>query len=251
MPTFRDKNHLMRLLKTTLGIYSIPLPFDDQEFYDLVICDMTLPDFSIYCPFRDKVMLDIENDVVADWEDPVQIDGDSSTVNSLLRIPKKYDDRPIISVMSVSPYNSLSNLSMSSSFETLESYQDLACAQEIANLSSAMIPPKTFEFLPPDKIRLYNNHVYNSKLIAEIAYMHHKELFTIPTAARQSFFELAKLDAKVFLYNTLKHYSSITTAYGTIDLKIDEWSNAESERAELTSRWDDLYHLDQPNMMYI
>lgn len=239
------------MLKTTLGIYSIPLPVPDEEFYQLVIEDMTLPDFSIYNPFKDKIMMDIKTDAVADYEDPVMIDGDSSPINNLLRIPKKYSDRTILSVLGVQPYNSLSNLSMSSSFETLESYQDLAVSQGLADLASAMIPPKTFEFIPPDKIRLYNNHVYNSKIMVEVAYQHHKELFTIPVTARSSFFKLAKLDAKIFLYNTLKHYSSITTAYGTIDLKIDDWANAESERDELTNQWDDTFHLDQNSMFWV
>lgn len=251
MPTFKDKNHLLRLLKTTLGIYSVPLPINDADFYSLVIEDMTLPDFSVYAPFKDKIMLDVKDDAVADFEDPVVIDGDSSPVNNMLRIPKKYGDREILSVLAVSPYNSLSNLSMSSSFETLESYQDLAQAQSLADLASAMIPPKTFEFIPPDKIRLYNNHVYNSKIVLDVAFQHHKELFTIPITARSSFFKLAKLDAKIFLYNTLKHYSSINTAYGTIDLKIDDWSNAESEREELTNQWDETFHLDQPNMFFV
>jgi hypothetical protein len=250
MPSFKDKNHLMRLLKTVLGIYSVPIPVSDEDFYNLVIQDMTLPDFSVYCPYRQRIMMDIKTDAVPDEEDPLIIDGDSSTVNNLLRIPKVVDRR-IIGVSSVNPYNSLSNLSMSSSFETLESYQDLAQAQELANLASAMIPPKTFEFIAPDKIRLYNNHVYNSKLIVEVAYVHHPELHTIPEGARSSFFKLALLDAKIFLYNTLKHYNGIETAYGHVDLKIDDWSGAEGERADLINQWDDSFHLDQPNMFWI
>lgn len=251
MPAFRDKNHLLRMLKTTLGIYSVPLPVSDQEFDDLVIQDMSLPEFSIYCPFVDRILLDINTDSVADREDPVQIDGDSSPINNLLRIPNKFGAREILSVERVDPYNSLSNLSMSSSFETMESYQDLAEAQELATLSSYMIPPKSFEFVPPDKLRLYNNHVYNSKLMVTVDYLHHKELFTIPWTARGSFFKLALVDAKIFLYNNLKHYSSINTAYGTIDLKIDDWANAESERNDLISQWDESYHLDRENMVWI
>ena len=56
----------------------------------------------------------------------------------------------------------------------------------------------------------------------------------------------------MYLYNALKYYSTIQTAYGTLDLKIDNWENAESERNDLLSQWDDNYHLDScPAIVYI
>ena len=55
---------------------------------------------------------------------------------------------------------------------------------------------------------------------------------------------------KIFIYNQLKYYKSIQTALGTVDLMIDDWQSAESDRKELLSRWDDTYHLDMP-FLYI
>lgn len=250
MATFHDKNHLLRMLKGQLGIYSVPLPFSDDEFYKLVILDITLPEFSNLCPYIEKVIMDIQTDAVPDREDPVHIDGDSTTINTLLRIPPVRPNR-ILGVASVKPHNRLSNLSMSSSFETLESYQDLAQAQEIANLSSLMIPPMTFEYKAPDKVRLYNNHTYTSKLEVEVKYEHHPELFTIPDGQRSSFFKLALLDAKSWLFENLKHYNEFETAYGHISLKIDDWANASDQRADLLEKWEDTYHMDQPNTFWI
>lgn len=250
MPAFRDKNHLMRLLKINLGIYSVPIPVSDEDFYKLVIIDQTLPQFSLMSPYVKRIMMDIDRDRVPDHEDPMFLDANSSPANNLLRIPK-INGHEILQVLAVNPYNTLGNLSMSSSFETLESYQDLAQAQELANLASAMIPPKTFEYEPPDKLRLYNNHVYNSRIMVDIGYMHHEELFTIPMTQRDSFFDLALLDAEVFLYSMLKHYNEIETAYGRVSLKIDDWSGAASERRDLLEKWADVYHLDQPNMFWI
>ena len=251
MPVFKDKNHLMRLLKSTLGIYSIKLPFDDEEFYSLTVLDMTLGDFSVFQPYHYKVMMDIKDDAVPDREDPVKIDGDSSPINNMLRIPSLFGHRKILGVNRVDPYNSLSNLSMSSSYETMEAFQDIAQAQSLADLASAMIPPKTFEFIGPDKLRIYNNHVYNSKILVEVLYEHHPELFTIPETARGSFFKLALLDAKVFLYNNLKHYSELETALGRVNLKIDDWSGAEGERNDLINQWEDVYHLDLTTAFWV
>ena len=48
----------------------------------------------------------------------------------------------------------------------------------------------------------------------------------------------------------MKHYTELQSAYGTINLRIDDWSNAESERTELLNTWEDTYHLDGPQMIY-
>lgn len=250
MGVFHDKNHLIRMMKGDLGIYSVPLPISDEELYQLIIIDKTLPVFSEYAPYIEKIIMDIQTDAVPDREDPVNIDGDSSTINTLLRIPPIKTNR-IIGVASVKPHNRLSNLSMSSSFETLESYQDLAQAQSLADLASAMIPPMTFEYKPPDKIRLYNNHTYTSKLEVEVKYEHHPELFTIPDGQRGSFYDLALLDAKDWLYQNMKQYNEFETAYGHISLKIDDWADAKGERRDLLERWDESYHMDQPNIFWI
>ena len=62
--------------------------------------------------------------------------------------------------------------------------------------------------------------------------------------------KLALLDAKVNLYPTLKMYTQLNTSIGTIDLKLDDWANAEQERNELINQWDDTYVLDIPNIYY-
>lgn len=250
MPSFRDRNHLMRLLKMDLGIYSVPMPISDDELYQLVVVDYALEEFNTIMPYTQKIMMDIERDAVADYENPVDLDADSSPVNNLLRIPK-YFKTEILGVQDVKPYNSLSNLSMSSSFETLESYQDLAQGQELANLSSAMIPPKTFEFVAPDKLRLYNNHVYNSKIQVEVSYKHAEDLHTIPETQRSEFYKLVLLSAKAFLYANLSHYNEIETAYGRVSLNIDKWEGAAEQRDELVEKWKETHHLDQTNMFWI
>ena len=251
MGTFRDKNHLLRNLKGDLGIFSTPLPFDDNEFYKLIIEDRALPEFSAYMPYMKVVIMDIYTDAVADREDPVNIDGDSVTINTLLRIPPILDQR-ILGVDYVRPHNRLSNLSMSSSFETVQNYQDLAQAQSLADLSSLMIPPMTFEYRPPDKIRLYNNHTYTSKLEVRVKYEHHKELFTIKDSLRPAFYQFALLTAESWFYANMRNYPGFRTAYGEVEIKaMDEWSGARDKKEELCKEWDETYHLDQTNIFYI
>jgi hypothetical protein len=62
--------------------------------------------------------------------------------------------------------------------------------------------------------------------------------------------ELALLDLKDNLYPTIKQYTDIQTAVGNISFKMDNWENAESDRKELLSRWDDTYHMDHKVLYY-
>ena len=56
----------------------------------------------------------------------------------------------------------------------------------------------------------------------------------------------------MYLWNHLRYFTTIQTAYGQMELKVDSWENAESERADLLREWDENYHLDSvPAIWYI
>ena len=50
MSVFRDKAHILKLIKQHCGLYSIQLPVDDNCLYHDIIVDDTLPTFSSYYP---------------------------------------------------------------------------------------------------------------------------------------------------------------------------------------------------------
>ena len=119
-----------------------------------------------------------------------------------------------------------------------------------AHLITQMMPKMTFHYEHPRKLYLYN--IYSSStIVLELGFEHDKSLASIPETARESFMHLALLDVKVNLYPTMKMYSEINTAIGNINLKLDDWQNAESSREDLINKWDDTYHLDLLPMYYI
>ena len=67
----------------------------------------------------------------------------------------------------------------------------------------------------------------------ELACEHEPNGETIPYGCYQSFLELATLDLKEFLWNNLKHWDKIPSAFGTVDLKIDEFQSASSDKKAL------------------
>lgn len=72
---------------------------------------------------------------------------------------------------------------------------------------------------------------------------------TIPESCVESFMELATLDVQRTLYNHLKNMNNVGSAFKEIQLKIDDWSGAESARKELVERWTESFHLDQLDLV--
>ena len=118
------------------------------------------------------------------------------------------------------------------------------------SLMNQMIPKLTFKFEAPRTLYIYNAYS-SSKVVIDLGFEHDKSLASIPETCREDFLKLALLDVKENLYPTLKHYTEINTAIGNINLKLDDWANAEDQRRELIEKWDDTYHLDFQPVYYV
>ena len=51
-------------------------------------------------------------------------------------------------------------------------------------------------------------------------------------------------------YDYMKHYNELSTAHGSINLKIDDWANASQDRDALLDKWDDTFHLDRKTQYF-
>ena len=51
------------------------------------------------------------------------------------------------------------------------------------------------------------------------------------------------------IYNKYGNLSNIETAFGTIDLKIDDWSGAEEQRNDLFAEYDSMSHIRKSTMV--
>lgn len=234
---------LITRIKRKLGIYTIALPIDNlDEFIEDIIRDTTLPVFSLYQPYNERMHINLKN--------LKRIDKDTTYETFLL---PEFNERRLLYVKDVQyDDRSLSAIGLwdgTTPFVSGNLLNQMMVSNAASRLSSLTIPKMTFEFMPPRTIRLYNAYTsYN--VIMELAFEHDKSLQSIPPTVEESFFKLALLDVKDGLYPTIKHYNEIESAYGRIELKIDDWANAESERNDLISQWDDNYHLDIARMYY-
>ena len=128
------------------------------------------------------------------------------------------------------------------------SVQGVYTSKAYMMLASQMRSEPTWEYLGDNKIKLFGWPITNIEI--EVACEHESNLESIPPSCYDSFMELATLDTKVFLWNTLKHYNEIPTAFGTINLKLEDYQQAESDRNALLDKWRDLFHLDIDYSMF-
>lgn len=228
-----------------LGIYGLKLPFDnpDETLVD-VLRLKTLKTFSIFSP-----VIEIESHDLGRMETV----GKEDYTRTIYIIPRKYSDRQIIYVRNVLPRNKLAgNGYIAPVFDgSIGTFLDLAMTQANADLVSIAAPPITFKFVAPNQLWVYNFATNYGDVEIEIGYSHSNNFTTIPETSYESFYDLALIDIKRFLFNAMKHYKEINTAYGTISLRIDDWENAESERKDLIERWRDVYHLETQDQFMV
>lgn len=234
---------LVTRIKMKIGIYGIALPIDNlDEMIMTIITDITRPVFSTYMPWEESMFLDLDKlERIEKTAEYVSYLLPEFTAKKLLYVKDvRYDDR------------SLSGLGYwGGDIPYLNGVltQQTMISNAASKLMGLTLPKMNFQYRAPRTIYIYNMIATHS-LIFDLLFEHDKSLQTISPTAEESFFKLAVLDVKENLYALIKHYNNIQTAYGNIDLKIDDWANAENERRELLDRWDETYHLDLAQMTY-
>ena len=231
-------NTIVKRIKRKIGIYGIALPVEDLDGLILdILEDTTLPVFSLYVPMEEIMTLDMDS-----LHNPSDL-GDQCDLYILPEFPGRkllyvkhveYDE----SLMRGAYYPSRSIFSTSTAVADL---LQTNLEKQIIDLTTEAV---TFHYVHPRKLYIFDSLI-SSRLRITMAFEHDKSFASIPPTAEESFFKLAALDIKAGLYPTIKHYDGIETSYGRIELKLDDWANAESDRDSLLEKWDDEYMLDQ------
>ncbi len=102
-----------------------------------------------------------------------------------------------------------------------------------------------FYFFEPNILVITN---YSGTLNATFAVRNDPSLITIGDMAFEGVRKLFILDLKKNIYNEYGNFTEIDTAFGTLDLKIGDWSNAESERNELFDTYRATSHFRTSSM---
>ena len=226
-------------IKEDIGIKDVPLPVDDAALTKRFITS-ALREFSVRYPKIEEVWVTSA--------DAVDLSTRSINGSITYLIPEKYwRGTQILTVLGLNPggYGSEANMYMpnvvlGSADMLIESIADIKMA---AALGSMMTHAPTFRFEAPNKLIIYNGWAAGSYRV-EVGMMHDPSLSTIPPGAMTHLRQLAVLDIEEYLYNKMKRLTDLDTGVGTINLRIENWENAASEKKDLLREWDESASLD-------
>lgn len=231
-------------IKLKLGLINLATPFPNMdETIQTIIQEITLPVFSLYFPDKDTLHLNIKDLELLE----------KTTEYQKVLLPD-FQTRKLIYVFNIS-YNhdnlsGIGNYGVGVPLLQGGVFRQLMLANAGASLMNTMIPKMSFKFEPPRTVYIYNAWS-SSALQWDLGFEHDKSLASIPETVREEFLKLAMLDVKENIYPTLKQYTEINTSLGNINLKLDDWSDADNMRRDLLDKWDDVYHLEFTPMYYL
>lgn len=229
-------------LKMSLGLYGITLPFKDdvsgkpiptENVIRDVLTTVTIPEYSQFVPWIRIGDCDIKNMKCVDRDNNIYVLPAFLTLTNVMYVK----DVRLPQSTARGTYTDISPV-----FGLNGSAQSVINGNAQMLLAGQMRAEPSFEYIGENKIRLYGWP--RTVLTFEVACEHEANGESIPDGCYDSFMELAALDVKMFLYNTLKLYDGIPTAFGEINLKIEEYQSADSDRTALLNEWRDRFHLD-------
>lgn len=229
-------------LKMQLGLYNITLPFKDEITGDPIpvenvirdiLVTTTIPTYSQFQPWMRELDANAAALKVVDRKSNIYL------------LPAGLTTTPVLYVSTVHmPYQSNRGTygDIAPAYGISQSVQGVTTSQAMMMLAGQMRAEPTFDYLGENKIRLFG--FPKTVLTFKVACEHEPNGETIPPSCYDSFMELATLDVRMFLYNTLKLYDNIATAFGNIQLKVEDHQPAEMDRNALLDKWRDTFHLD-------
>lgn len=237
-----NMSSIITSIKSQLGLYNIVLPFKDAVTGDQiptetvihsVIKDTTIPMYSQYQPWIRT------GDILVKDLKPVD------RPKGIYFLPAFLTTTDVLYIVDVR--TAISNVRGSFGdacpvYGINRSGQGVILSMEYMMVANQMRSEPTFEDLGHNKFRLYG--FPNMMITIKVACCHEPNGETIEESCRGSFMQLAILDIKEFLYNTLKYYNELPSAFGNTKLNIEDFQTASGDRVQLLKEWDEVFHLD-------
>lgn len=240
-------------IKLSQGLNAIALPFDSPvEVIIQEILKISVRTFSQFKPYIREGYEDIRN---------LRSPGEVEKKMNIYILPEKLTTTPVQSAQAYIASNQYQSaeattnvFTVGTPFVGFGSYypQDILNATmtgaAINKFTGVTSQQPTAKWLGYNKIQLFN---FPEKCFIQFKVKcdHELSLETIPETCRESFMKLATLDVQRTLYNNLKNMNNVGSAFKEIQLKIEDWSGAESARNELVDQWKGNFHLDDLDLV--
>ena len=224
------------------GLYNVTLPFVDkktnkpkptEQVIQEVLATVTIPMFSTFVPWRREGTINIKD---------------------LIKVPNTQHDYYLPKWLTLTPGRYVIDVHLpyinqrgtygdiAPAYGINRSVQGVATSMAYMMVAGQMRAEPTWDYLGDNKIRLFGWPLAQVEMV--VACNHEPNGESIPDGCYESFMTLAELDVKIFMYNTLKMYHEIPTAFGNINLRVEDYQPAIEEKKTLLKEWGDVAHAD-------
>lgn|GEM_PF-2390562 len=208
---------VLRNVEKKLGFKFNELELDAEEMMDN-IRDETLPVFSKYFPFQEKIKLTREDGIEGE--------------RGLYYIKSEFEIINVNRIISNGGYNTaIDNGRLIPRISS--NYEDPIGSQLMADIQSMVQNPITHRFIYPNKVEIMPSGTDVNSLTIILNCVHPEHFGTIPVNLQDQFLKLALLDTQEALYQIRHRFANLRTTYGDIELFIDDLQNASDKKEEL------------------
>lgn len=219
-----NQTTLLQNIELDLGYKFTDLEITHEEIMDIIKL-RTLPEFSKYYPFQERVRIVKETDKVDGYTNRFYLRTDHEIIN-INRVVGMSTANGLNDIVVGTP-SPMASVAPGASLYEMDAY---ATMQGFTNVS-------TFQYIHPGMLEVAPNPSMTSYYIVVCNVVHDESLLTIPLNMQDYFRQLAVLDVKAALYLIRNRIVNLQSSLGSIELFIDDLSSARDERRDLIERF--------------
>lgn len=222
MNKFLTPTYILRYIERRMGYGFNELELDPNDILETIRMD-SLPEFSKFFPYIIDHLIMPDDCKVPGYEN-----------RYYLRVDNRYTVLGVAEVfLSNTYYGDIAGLGYSSAVSVNGNE-----AQLIQDILSANRVPVTFRYYDEDQsITIMPHGITNTDILTRVKVIHLDDFSSIPLNMRDEFLKLALYDVQMAIYPIRRRFSNLQTAYGNIELFVDELAEAEQKRTELLENW--------------
>jgi hypothetical protein len=213
-----SSTYIIRFIEKKLGYKFNELEISHEEILEN-IQEESLITFSKYYPYQVMETIDDSNKVEGTANE-YYIETDFE----ILGVAKLYDNFSMYVDVGLMPNN-------------IRQMSDPMSRQFMADATSMNRNPLVYQFNHPNTITVMPALYMLKEAKVKLNCVHPSHFGTIPTNLQDEFLKLALYDTKEALYQIRHRFANLQTAFGSIELFIDDLAEAPDKKVELLENW--------------
>jgi hypothetical protein len=212
---------ILRYLEKKLGYRFNDLEISPNDIIENIQTD-SLETFSKYFPYVERHYIDVTKDRVEQYQNQYYLKTDLQVLAvKQVFLGNNFGDGG-------DPYATARYCPKHNNFF------DIQLRNDMASLSTV---PVTFNFIYPNRVEIYPSNYTKGKILTELHCVHSKDFSTIPLNMKDEFLKLCLYDTQEVLYQIRHRFANLQTAFGNIELFIDDLQSAPDKKDELIEKW--------------